>query len=337
MRRALSAAILLVSILLFNSCGIDGDRVLERIDAVIAALDTNSEEWQTLLKSLSQDLQSLEKQAALDVDNIIARATTRAGVEFRCEADFIGDRVKEDLQRYVDIRRGKTPSPPQPKVCQVIFTPPQFELASVIVGTTSEIVFYGYNFDLEGIQVVLVHREGEISLNQPDLGASPFVNSPTHYMLSVITYTDPTTPGQQHPMCNLQDRRFVIRWNGEQIRSVGVIPAKCPSALPAPTPYPEKRIYDVTETRSSHGTGVSEDRTFGGSCDTGYKRSNIKVSRVEGGGHCEFVAWTSNSESSCKAKVHFGAAWNEKIRCHVEIFEIGEQLPAPTPEPCPCK
>lgn len=328
-------ATMFVSILLLQSCVPSGteQQVLARIDAALAVYDKSSTDWQTLLRNLSKDLASLEKSAALDVDAIIARGTAKAGVEFMCGADFIRDRVKEDLQRLADRLRGKTPSSLEPKICQIIFSPTQDEQGTITVGTTNEIAFYGYNFDVTGVKAVLVHAGGEISFNESNLVAIP-----THYLLTVNTSSiNPKNLNKLHFMCNLTNRQIALRWNGKPISTVNVNPAQCPPAKPAPTPAPEKRAYLVTDSLSGHLWGDSADRKYGGNCDSGFIRSNAKVSRTDGSGHCEFTGWVGEDENNCKVNVHLGASAAKSVDCSIEIFEVGKQLPAPTLQPCPCK
>lgn len=322
------------------------DRVLSRIDETIAALDRNSADWQNLLRDLMADLQGLESSAANDVDNIIRRATGTVSVEFRCNVEFVGDQVEQDLQRLADRLRGNTPQPPTPVVCETFFVPNQYSSMLEMAARPTEIQFQGYNFDMAapgGMQVVLRHSQGEISLTR-------WVAQPTHYLISLNTSYNPDSPEQSIPLCNLIDRKIVLRLNDRDLYSVNVNSAACPQA---PTPLPEKLSSEhFSEMTGTAWNDHSEDREFGGACDSGYQRSTFRVVQTENnaGGSCSSGEWASGDQSNCKIKVHFSVphvcdTWpincppghplpNSYVKCKIQIYEIG--IPQPTP-PCTCK
>ncbi len=318
----------------------DRDRVLTRIDEVIAALDRNSSGWQDIVRSLSADVQQLEAATARDIDSIAARGIAQGGTEFRCNADFIGARVKEDLRRLADRLRGRTPQPAEPIVCQVLFSPGQEgSYALNMAARPNEVSFYGYNFDItspNAIELALRHSGGEASLMS-------WTAQPTHYLISFSIASSGNT------LCNKQNRKIVLKFGARELYSLNVVPASCP---PAPTPLPEKARDKVfAEAEGRVWTDQQFDREYGGECSPGYQRTMAVVAQTENrlNGQCTNGGWSdSNNLSSCRIKVHFNLPKHcdplkpgpclapnpsaSHAKCEVTVYEKGVQRPAP---PCP--
>lgn len=332
------------AIMLLVACDPTGgvaNKAADQIDATIAALDQNSAEWQQLVNKLVDDLKKEREAAANDVQAIITRGTATAGVEFRCDADFVGNRVKEDLQRLSAKLRGKTPPPLEPHICQLAFSPPQTDQAHInMANVPDEVLFYGYNFDItseNGLQMVLKHRDGELPIQQ-------WTNKPTHYLLTLKTAR---TDGV--PMCNLRDRAIALRWGSRELYSLGVIAAVCPEQPPTPTPLPERDLAGVPPvTDTAYGKfigGTGLDREYGSACSSGYRRASYQVIEQAGQGPASATAlgWVDDDENNCKIKVHYSIAASSPnpnpnfIEAKIIIREQGKQLPAPERPPCLCQ
>ena len=87
------------------------NQAIEAIQKAIDALNVNSAAWQQqlngLLNTANADVKSLINN---DVTNLLQRTVASAGVEFRCDIDFIGRRVKEGLETLLARLGGRTPA-----------------------------------------------------------------------------------------------------------------------------------------------------------------------------------------------------------------------------------
>jgi hypothetical protein len=314
------------------------NKAADRIDQAIAELSNNSASWQPVMNSLVSDLNRIEKNVANDAQAIARRATAVSGVEFRCNADFIGNRVKEDLERLSTKLRNKIPPPVEPILCQLAFNPPQTDQTHInMASVPDEVLFYGYNFDTtspDALELVLKHSGGEMSLEQ-------WTTRPTHYLLTLKTVQ---SGGVQ--MCNLNDRTILLRSGGKELSSLGVIANVCPTPLPAPTPLPEKDLPGTPVLDRVFGPpGQSLEQIYGGQCSSGFVRSSFDINSrvILGEADVLPVGWVDpNNEQLCAIRVLYrflahAFGTNAVVDSTIIIKEKGEQLPAPEPPPCNCK
>ena len=78
---------------------IAGDTVAT-LDSAIDALDRNSSSWQTILQDTTNQL-TTEAQSTVrnEISDLLNRSVAATGTELRCNADFIGARVRQALVR----------------------------------------------------------------------------------------------------------------------------------------------------------------------------------------------------------------------------------------------
>lgn len=296
------------------------NRAIEALERAIASLDANSASWQSTLTNLEDQLvQDAGSLLANEVTNLMQRGVGTAGVELRCNADFIGGRMRGALAGLLaQLQNQPPPPPPLPGLCQVSPT-------SVDMGhRPNELDFFGYDFDRADVHVFLRHAGGETIIDEA-------VSRPTHYLLTVDV-----SEGTRAPLCNLDDRRIILRANGTEISSVSVVRRQCPAAPPPPPPFPQKVLSDQNQDCPGGLFGCRMDRNFGGPCTGGYHRTQCQVIQLEGSGHCEMIDWTSGNEHDCGCAVHFGAPALQGVKCRITILEAGDLRPAPAPPPCPC-
>ncbi len=330
--------IALISMML-GSCNVEtaAQIAADEIDKAVTQIQNNLVGWQDIVKSLPDKLQSIESKAADDAKSIMLMSIDAAGSNIKCVMDFARDRAIQDLQRLANQLRGKPTQNPSPVVCDA--QPASFSADA----PPDTVEFYGYDLKFinpDGSEKNQV-RAYLLAQGQPDLSLDPWTTFPSHYHAVINLGL-----ASKIPFCNKTGRVIVLKaiasdgTNLGDKSEVGIRNTVCPIALPAPTPMPEITAYSG-QYSTNHEFGTSENDDFGGNCDTGYRRSNVKVTKTSTDGHCEFLNWVGNDENLCKATVHFGAGGGpfggQTIACHVEIFEVGKQLPAPTPQPCPCK
>ena len=68
------------------------------LNDAISALQSQSADWQQVLKDtvskLTKDAQSTLRS---EISNLISRTVAQGGVELRCDADFVRERIREEL------------------------------------------------------------------------------------------------------------------------------------------------------------------------------------------------------------------------------------------------
>jgi hypothetical protein len=309
----------------------------DKIEAAIASLDKNSADWQATLKTLSDDVRSLETQTANDIDLIAQRGIAAAGAEFRCDADFLGNRVKEELHALLAKVRGKAPPPRQPAICHVVFSPAKEVKATKavldMVTRPKELLYYGYNLGgVPGITAILKHDAGEVSLQ-------PWLNWPSPYLMTL------TTAEGAAPLCNLTGRRILVRHGSDEKSSIGVIPLECPKAPPAP-PQTVSTLINKTDTAyGNYVGGFGQDRDYGGACSPGFRRRSFQVIHTasQGAANCDDGKWSDPSNSNdCRVRVHYSIGPSfpnpsaNYATCQLKILEESIPQPPPPPPPCPC-
>jgi hypothetical protein len=300
--------------------GTTTEQAIEAIQSAIDSLNANSAAWQSTLNNLAAQLKAnAQDLLANDVTNLMQRGIATAGVELRCNADFIGARMKSALQGILaQLKHEPAPPQPPPAICQV--SPISLDMGN----RPREIDFFGYDFDKGSVLVFLTHAGGEIPIDSA-------VSHPSHYLMTIDT-----SAGTSAPLCNLENRRIVLRSNGAELSSVGIARKICPAAPPPPPQATHAPILDENQHCDGGLFGCRDDRRLGGPCTAGFHRAQCSVVKLEGAGHCEQKSWQSDDEHDCGCIVHFGANALTGVNCRITITEFGDPRPAPPAPPCPC-
>jgi len=290
------------------------DNTQQTIQDAINKLSIESSNWQQTLRDLETKLiQDGRDTIANEVSQLMTRGIAQTGTELRCNTDFVGMRMKEDLERVLAKLQGKEPKPREPAFCQV-----NPEVVNMAYRPT-HLSFYGYNLDAPGgIRVSLLDNAGETDVTR-------WASLPTHYMLTLDTST-----GSGIPLCNRENRRIALKWNDKILSEVRVIKMECPSP---PPPKMEQVFYETTIHYEGGLIGEAVNREFGGTCSSGYHRSrNLVTAQNKTRADCYFSHWVGD-EHMCKINVRFWRDYNGEVYCKIIIHEIGDTMPAP---PCPC-
>ncbi len=284
----------------------------DSIDRAISALDQQSSDWQVTLKELESRLVREGKAAlANEVTQLMQRGIATGGIEFRCNADFVGQRMKQALQRIQARIKGRPAPPLEPGFCVV--SPTAVDMAH----RPQQVEYSGYDLDVQdqgGVQAFLTYDGGEIPLAR-------WAQRPTHYLMTVVV-----APTSDVPLCNKENRRIVLRWGSHEMSSVAVVKAACEQIDPD-----RARTYLNREESLANPWilgGIREDHEYGGTCSAGYLRFELRVTKLGGDGHCEGWWKDANNVADCRGVVHYGA--DNSIRCRVIIGEV------PRPAPCTC-
>ncbi len=136
------------------------------------ALDRNSSNWQQVIRDaqskLTEDAQSTIRN---ELNDILQRGIAAVGGEFRCNTDFVANRVRGAVQRLLAKITAQPIPPLEPGLCNVV---PLAIDRSLVPQRLNNIAFYGYDFDRTDIRARLINSNG-----QRDVSAS--LSKPTHY------------------------------------------------------------------------------------------------------------------------------------------------------------
>jgi hypothetical protein len=143
-----------------QSC-VNLDPGVASIDRAIFALNSNSAAWQKTLMDLERDLNEHGKSLlAHEVTDLAQKGIATGGTEIKCSIDFVGQRMKQGLEKIKARITLASYEPNPPVVCQVV--PNVFNLGHC----ESAITFYGYDFDTEALHAYVegpTHQRREVT------------------------------------------------------------------------------------------------------------------------------------------------------------------------------
>lgn len=175
-------------IMALQGCGAEDlvQDVIDAIDDAVYTLDQNSAEYQNIINNLLVQLENIDSDLSViirsDIQNLLERTPAVIGQEFRCNVDFIVDRLQQSLQcskrsfMLSNLYSGTTPIPDcqqsKPAVCSVVPSSIQQELNPAVID------IYGYDFDI-GITSNLTGNEGD------SVEVTNYLSMPTHYHMTL--------------------------------------------------------------------------------------------------------------------------------------------------------
>lgn len=197
----------------FNPLANSIDKAVAVLDEAIFKLDNANADWQTILEETRDQLtDSTQSTIRNEVSNTLARGVATAGVEFRCNTDFVRTRVRQDLIRIRARLLGETPPPVIPALCQVV--PSQVDL-NIDPSGRPVIGYYGYDFDAETRpSVFLMNKDGALT------NVSQFLSIAHHYQMTL------NVGGNGVPL-TLNDKALVVKWSNLTLSEVPIIGPKC--------------------------------------------------------------------------------------------------------------
>jgi hypothetical protein len=183
------------------------ETVTSSLDNAIGNLNANSANYQEILQKLIAELPS-EVQSTItnEVSNLLNRTIAAAGAEVRCDVDFFRIRVQQALQRIRAKFMKQNLPPYEPQFCDVVPLAIDMNLPAE---RRPKLEFYGYDFDMAKIQVVLVDGANQIDVSNK-------LDQPTHYHMTLNL-------GSNGVPLTTNSSRIILRWNNRDISSVSVI------------------------------------------------------------------------------------------------------------------
>jgi len=196
-----------------GTCNIDTADIVRAINNAIAALNQNSSEWQDIMNGLIADLEGLDSELAslirVEVQDMLNRGIAVLGAEFRCNVDFVGNRMRNALIRIKNKNFGTDDVVPPlaPYVCNV---DPATVDRFLIPDRLNVLEFFGYDFDLDDVRLYL--EEG----NGGRQNITNYLDKPTHYHMTVDLSAEGVPLTAQH-------NKFVLIHGFEEISIVKII------------------------------------------------------------------------------------------------------------------
>ncbi|MGC3992728.1 MAG: hypothetical protein QM779_01125 [Propionicimonas sp.] len=238
-RRGLSATVTALALSLTTGCfeniSSSIDQATQVIDDGIRSLNANSSAWRAILQKVADDLpEDISETIRVDAQSLVNRSIATAGVEFRCNVDFLGHRAIQSLEALKAKLLGQNPAVLPPGFCQA--DPAAIDL-NVDPGKWSTLMLYGYDLDHADVSgnlftVSLVTANGQsTALPESRIGRT------THYQVTVNL-------GSLAPQLYQQGiTKIAVAWNGSA--------AGYPEAVVVPWNPPQQTILqkDLGSTR----------------------------------------------------------------------------------------
>ncbi len=185
---------------------------LNTIDNAIDALNINSAAWQSILQdTLSKLTDDAQSSLRNEVQNVLDRGVATAGTEFRCNADFLGTRAQQALQR-IKAKLLNQPIPPiEPAICEVV---PLAVDRSLIPARLNSVSIFGYDFDTAEITATLKNGNQSVDITQ-------HLARPTHYHMTINLGSNGVG------LTNSSDH-IILNWNDKTLSSISVIQPATP-------------------------------------------------------------------------------------------------------------
>lgn len=200
-----------------GGCGIGGlvdpiNNIANQIEAAVAAIDLNSQQWQQIVQDLKEQLPDAENDLKADVDEVLQRGIKATTVSVIASGDFVSRRVQEALNRLKAEFTGE-PVPVYPPAF-LGFTPDALDVKRVLDDELNAITVYGYDFDrrdLNGNQMKLfMLRDGNFE------ECSFALTLATHYEAKINLASN----GVQ---MSLGASLMQLRWNDEVISTLPIL------------------------------------------------------------------------------------------------------------------
>lgn len=271
-------AVLLVAALLSAGCiNVDPpvSKVVDAVDDAITRVAANLTDWRTTLDELNTTVANIDDDAAklikAELQQLTERSIAAVGTEFRCNVDFLGQRVLEGLNRIKSALGGKTGLPVTPRFCSV--SPGSIDMV-LDPERRNKIEVTGYNFDAQpGMQLFLTTAAGRIDVTK-------HLTRQTHYKATINLGGSNADQGIQ-----LDDtsRTLELTWQGSAFApTVPVV---------QPPPLPKCRQQVLTSQPASYT--VQAKHIGPGDAD------------VFGKGDVTIQVWREGDESVVTARVYF--------------------------------
>lgn len=200
---------------LWSGCGLLGQVVGEVnqaetvLENAIERLDAQASNWRQILESTLDELPDTQQSIKADVSLLMHDAVGLVGVEARCEATFVPNLIKAELQNILAAAKGKRKPVPKPMLCFV--NPPVVDL-NLRPNQRNVIKIYGYFFQRQRKKLTLEHRR---SSGNP-IDASRHINVSTDFQLIIDV-------GKSGAKVDDSSRKLVLKYKGKKMSEIDVV------------------------------------------------------------------------------------------------------------------
>jgi hypothetical protein len=248
--RALFALALFLCLSAAGCGGLDSltksvDDAIQQIGKTTGVFEAQSKQWQTTLNGLADKLKaSGQDLLADDLRNYSTRVIGDGGAEFRCNVDFVRNRIRESLQNLKNalLKKATSFSQPPPAICQVgpasidmeWLNHETFHVKSILRTVEAD----GYDFKAEnsGLALSVVGQDGK------ERDETRTISVTTPYKLQV-------TLGETGVKFQPFDTKLILR-SKEKLSEIPITWNARPAVLtPPPPPRVASVIVRVNTTR----------------------------------------------------------------------------------------
>lgn len=217
---------------------------LAALDDAIARAGDESENWRDVLEEtrdkLTDDAQSTIRN---EISSLIAKGVAGTGVEARCLADFLRDRIVQEIVLIRARFLGQDVPAINPSLCTVV--PPAVD-RELVPSPIQQIEFYGYDLTpASDMKMWLQTSSGKRDITD-------MLDYPSSYLMTMKF-------GANGVQLDDSSRRFILECAGRQISSVGVIQPETPICESDVIPFrPDKVTLVPSHTfgdKDFHGNG----------------------------------------------------------------------------------
>lgn len=205
------------------------------LDEGIQGMTDESRDWrQTLVETRDKLITAGQSTLANEVNNLLMRAPSQVGAEFRCDTDFLRARLGQDLASIKERFLGHPVQAKEPAFCNVV--PLSVDTKLISEGRLSVLEFYGYDFDTStSVEVLLETADGS------RVPVTQHLSKPTHYHMTLNLGSN----GVQLPA---GARRFVLQWNNKEISTITI---SQPIQPPPPTAAATKTDFTLSGSNAA--------------------------------------------------------------------------------------
>jgi hypothetical protein len=186
------------------------NRAVDTLREAVEKLTANSSSWQQVLKdALDKLTDETHKTIRNDVQQVLDRAVAAAGIEARCGAPFIADKVLASLKELLTDAEGVDGGPSRvafPTAC--FFSPNPIRLEA----SPTDLAVDGYDFDAQPIGAILRGADGDVDVTEA-------LSVSSHFQMVLDLQRVPFTAAS---------RQIVFSWGGKEQGAVAIIQRETP-------------------------------------------------------------------------------------------------------------
>lgn len=183
------------------------EKSVSYLDKAMKSLDVASANWQDILQKLITDLpEEVQSTVTNEVSNLLTRTVAAAGAKVFCTVDFIPNRVKQALQRIKSKFLNQALPSLEPHLC---LTNPEAIDMNLSADRRNKIEFFGYDFDITEIQVILFNGTNQINVSDK-------LDKADHYHMILNL-------GLNGIRLSSASTRIVLRWNDRDMWTIQII------------------------------------------------------------------------------------------------------------------